>query len=143
MSQTHVPAALRRLVRERAGDRCEYCLMPESQSFASHWIDHVVAEKHGGQTELDNLAIACMLCNQHKGTDLSSIDPDSGETVVLFHPRRDLWSDHFRLDGGRIEPITAVGRVTVRLLQLNLPRRVAERERLVTAGLLLIPATES
>jgi hypothetical protein len=50
MSQTYVPAALRRLVRERAGDRCEYCLIPESASFAPHWIDHVVAEKHGGKT---------------------------------------------------------------------------------------------
>jgi hypothetical protein len=143
MSQSHISVALRRLVRERAGDRCEYCLIPEAGTFAPHWIDHIVAEKHGGPTEADNLAMACMVCNQHKGTDLTSIDPESGETVVLFHPRRDRWTDHFRFDGGSIEPMTAVGRVTVRLLQLNLPRRVAERDRLMTAGLLLIPGEKS
>jgi HNH endonuclease len=140
MSQTHIPAALRRLVRERSGDRCEYCLIPESATFAPHWIDHIVAEKHGGRTEADNLANSCVLCNQHKGSDLSSIDPESGETVVLFHPRRDRWTDHFQLLRGRIEPRTAIGRVTVRLLQLNHPDRVSEREQLAAAGLLSMPA---
>ena len=71
MSQTHIPAALRRLVRERARDCCEYCLIPEAISFAPHWIDHIVAEKHGGTTESDNLANSCVLCNQKKGSDLS------------------------------------------------------------------------
>jgi 5-methylcytosine-specific restriction endonuclease McrA len=136
MSQTYISAALRRLVRERSGDRCEYCLIPESATFAPHWIDHIIAEKHGGITEADNLANSCVLCNQCKGSDLSSIDPDTGEIVALFHPRRDRWTDHFRLVGGRIEPLSAVGRVTVRLLQFNNPERVAEREHLSAAGLL-------
>ena len=30
MSATHVSASLRRLVRERAGECCEYCLIPEA-----------------------------------------------------------------------------------------------------------------
>lgn len=136
MSQTYVSAALRRVVRERAADRCEYCLIPESVTFAPHWIDHIVAEKHGGKTDAENLAYSCVLCNQCKGSDLSSIDPDSGEIVPLFHPRRDRWSDHFRLVADRIEPLTATGRVTVKLLQLNNPNRVEERELLVAAGLL-------
>lgn len=136
MSQTYIPAALRRLVRERSSDRCEYCLIPEAMAFAPHWIDHIVAEKHGGKTDADNLANSCALCNQAKGSDLSSIDPDTGEVVALFHPRRDRWADHFQLAGGRIEPLTPVGRVTVRLLQLNHPDRVEERERLVAAGML-------
>jgi 5-methylcytosine-specific restriction endonuclease McrA len=136
MSQTYIPAALRRLVRERAGDRCEYCLIPESVTFAPHWIDHIVAEKHGGKTDPDNLANSCILCNQCKGSDLTSIDPDSGEIVALFHPRRDRWQDHFRLEQGRIEPLTPVGRVTVRLLQLNQRDRVEERKHLAAAGLL-------
>jgi len=127
MSVTHIPAALKRLVRERAVDRCEYCLFPESATLAPHWIDHIIAEKHGGKTELENLAVCCALCNLRKGSDLTSIDPDSGEIVPLFHPRRDRWSDHFRLDKGRIEPLTAVGRVTVRLLQFNRRDRVEER----------------
>jgi hypothetical protein len=136
MGQKYVPAAVRRLVRQRAGERCEYCLVPEQVTLAAHWVDHVVAEKHGGQTLEDNLALSCVLCNQHKGSDLTSIDPESSAIVALFHPRRDRWADHFRLNGARIEPLTPTGRVTVRLLQLNHPERIEEREILVAAGLL-------
>jgi 5-methylcytosine-specific restriction endonuclease McrA len=139
MSLTHIPAALRRLVRERADGRCEYCLIPESVTLAVHAIDHVVAEKHGGPTVADNLALSCTLCNGRKGSDLSSIDPETGALVPLFHPRRDRWPDHFRLAEGLIEPLTAVGRVTVRLLQLNHPDRVEERQLLVAAGVLQLP----
>jgi hypothetical protein len=55
MSETHIPAALRRLTRERAGERCEYCLIPESVTLFTHPIDHVIAEKHGGPTAAENL----------------------------------------------------------------------------------------
>src|SRR5882672_3652899 len=135
MSQTYIPAALRRLVREPAQVRCEYCLIPESATFAPHWIDHTIAEKHGGKTEADNLANCCVLCNQLKGSDLSSVDPLTREIVALFHPRRDPWTDHFRTSGGRIEPLTPKGRVTERLLQFNHTDRVVEREQLMQAGL--------
>jgi hypothetical protein len=137
MAQKYVPVALRRLVRSRADERCEYCLIPESMTLATHWVDHVVAEKHGGLTEEGNLALSCVLCNQHKGSDLASIDPDTGQITPLFHPRRDHWLDHFRLAEGRIEPLTPTGRVTVRLLQWNLPERIKERALLLRLGLLL------
>ena len=104
MSQTYIPAALRQFVRERARDRCEYCLIPESVTFALHWIDHIVAEKHGGKTEAENLANSCILCNQKKGSDLTSIDPETGAIVALFHPRRERWTDHFRLVPDRLSP---------------------------------------
>src|SRR5262249_2207996 len=107
MSVTHIPAALRRLVRERADGRCEYCLIPESVTLALHTIDHIIAEKHGGQTVAENLALCCTIDNGHKGSDLASVDPDTGAIVPLFHPRQDSWSDHFHLAGGRIEPLTA------------------------------------
>lgn len=136
MSQTYIPAALRRLVCERANDRCEYCLIPEAVTFAPHWIDHIIAEKHGGKTEESNLANSCVLCNQCKGSVIASIDPETGHLVALFHPRRDQWAEHFRLADGRIEPLSPIGRVTVRLLQLNNPDRVEEREQLGLAGLL-------
>jgi hypothetical protein len=128
MAQKYVPVGLRRLVRERSGGRCEYCLIPEALTLALHWVDHVVAEKHGGQTEEGNLALSRVLCNQHKGTDLTSLDPHTGQITPLFHPRRDRWQDHFRLAGGRIDPLTPTGRATVRLLQLNHADRIAERE---------------
>src|SRR5262245_44019207 len=139
MSQTYVPTELRRLVRTRAEDRCEYCLIPESVTFATHEVDHIVAEKHGGQTDADNLALSCAVCNKFKGSDLTSIDPETGAVVLLFHPRRDRWPSHFQLTNARIEPLTPTGRVTVRLLQLNHPDRIAERELLVAAGLLATP----
>lgn len=142
MAQKYVPVALRRLVRQRAAERCEYCLVPERFTLAAHWVDHVVAEKHGGRTEEGNLALSCALCNQHKGTDLASIDPETGQITPLFHPRRDRWADHFRLSGARFEALTATGRVTVRLLQLNHADRIEEREALLRLGPLSPPAIE-
>lgn len=138
MSRTHIPAELRRAVRLRARDCCEYCLVPESMTLAVHEIDHVIAEKHGGPTDADNLALACVLCNGFKGSDLASIDPESGAIVPLFNPRRDRWTEHFRLETGRIQPLTASGRATVRLLQLNHPHRVEERLLLVAAGVITV-----
>ena len=75
----------------------------------------------------------------HKGTDIASLDPQTGQLTPLYHPRRDRWTDHFRLAEAHIVPLTAVGRVTVWLLQLNQPERVAERELLLAAGALRLP----
>jgi hypothetical protein len=136
MSETHVPAALRRLVRERARECCEYCLIPEALTLFTHALDHVIAEKHGGPTTAENLALSCAVCNGFKGSDLASVDPQTGAIVPLFHPRRDRWADHFRLQGGRIEPLTPAGRVTARLLRFNDAERVEEREALVASGVL-------
>jgi hypothetical protein len=141
MSKTYVSAALRRMVYERACDVCEYCLVPEIASFVSHEVDHVIAEKHGGQTDEGNLALACTICNKHKGSDLASIDPVSGEIVRLYQPRGDRWGDHFQLDPGNGEIIarTAIGRVTARLLRVNRRERVEERGLLVRAKVLHVP----
>lgn len=136
MSVAHVPVELRRIVRQRAQDRCEYCLVPESVSFATHEIDHIVAIKHGGESREENLGLSCALCNGFKGSDLTSIDPETGLVTTLFHPRRDSWVEHFRLSEGRIEGITATGRVTARLLHFNIPDRIEERRLLEAAGLL-------
>ncbi len=137
---SHVPAALRRGVHERARGACEYCLAPEALSFAAHEVDHVIAQKHGGATEEDNLALSCALCNKHKGTDLASIDRETGRLASLYHPRRERWSAHFRLEAARLVPLTATARVTVRLLQMNHPDRVVERALLIASGLVRPPA---
>ena len=130
-----IPASLRALVVERAGARCEYCLLPTRVAFYSHEVDHVVARKHGGQTGAVNLALACARCNQHKGSDLGSLDPETGEFAFFFNPRTQRWDDHFALDGPRIVPLTPEGRVTVAILQLNHPDRLQERELFIAAGL--------
>ena len=136
---TYVPAALRRLVHERAFGACEYCLAPEATALFEHEVDHIVAEKHGGTTTEDNLALACSTCNLHKGSDIGSLDPLTGELVPLFHPRRERWQEVFHLVGAEIVARTAAARATVRLLQLNRPDRVAERAVLVAAELLRAP----
>ena len=101
---------LRAEVAQRADNRCEYCLIHQDDSGFPHQVDHIVSRKHGGLSTRENLAFACVLCNRHKGSDVASIDPDTGQAILLFHPRRDRWSDHFRLDG-RILPISVAASV--------------------------------
>ena len=139
MSQTYISTSLRRLVRDRAEGCCEYCLIPESATLAKHQIDHIIAEKHGGATVEENLALSCTLCNKCKGSDLSSIDPETGEIVALYNPRKDRWSQNFQLNDGAIAPLTPAGRATARLLQFDRPQRVRERRLFVAAGILKIP----
>lgn len=130
MSSTYIPAALRRAVEERAKSCCEYCLAPTTLSFFPHEIDHVIPEKHGGKTDGDNLAYTCWRCNRHKGTDLGSFDPQTGEFSFLFNPRTQQWSEHFCFESLQVIGITPFGRTTVKLLQLNSSERLAERQRL-------------
>jgi len=134
VSLTYIPQELRRLVVERAAGCCEYCLIPEVAVLFAHQIDHIIAEKHGGLTQADNLALSCAICNKYKGSDIASLDEN--EVVALFHPRRQRWDAHFQLQDAEIVPLTAHGRVTVRLLQLNRFERLAERRLLMRAGLL-------
>jgi 5-methylcytosine-specific restriction endonuclease McrA len=129
-----VSRALRRLVHDRAGGCCEYCLISEQDSPFDHQVDHVIPRKHGGRTGADNLALACIEDNRRKGSDLSAIDPDSGAVVSLFDPRRQTWTEHFALRGVWIEGRTATGRATVALLQLNAPLRLLARETLAAVG---------
>ena len=119
------------MVRERAGERCEYCLYPQEASFLAFEVEHIIAEKHGGATTENNLALACPYCNRFKGTDLGSLDPESGQLTPLFNPRTQQWTEYFRLDGAWIVPLTPEGRVTVAILQLNHPDRILERQRLI------------
>ena len=127
MSKTYISVQLRRAVIERAHDRCEYCLQPSALAFCSHEIDHVIAEKHGGATAEENLALACKLCNTFKGSDIASIDPESQEVVRLYQPRRDRWQDHFKIQQAEFTPLTPIARTTVWLLQLNRGDRLQER----------------
>lgn len=132
---TYVPESLRQQVSQRAKLRCEYCYLHENYAYFTHEIDHIYAEKHGGDSVEANLCLACADCNRHKGSDLCSLDPESGEVVALFHPRRDNWKEHFRLmKTGIIEPLTASGRVTERILRFNRLDLVADRVRLIALG---------
>ncbi len=136
MSKTYIPVVLRRQVYERAKGCCEYCLIPDVATFAPHEIDHIIAEKHGGRTEAENLALSCTLCNKHKGSDLASVDLETGKIVPLYHPRQDRWNEHFYFNEAEFMPLTTVGQVTIRLLQLNRKDRVEERQLLLQVGIM-------
>lgn len=125
---------LRTEVAQRAGQRCEYCLIYEDDAGFPHQVDHILSRKHGGSSTSDNLAYACVVCNRHKGSDVASIDLRTGEIVPLFNPRRDRWVDHFRVVGALIEPISSIGLATARLLRLNAPERILERQMLQSLG---------
>jgi hypothetical protein len=129
-----ISAALRKRVAERAGYRCEYCLLHEDDANSPHQVDHIVSRKHGGASTEDNLAWCCMRCNLWKGADIGSFSTRTRYLVPLFDPRKDRWADHFRLDGAIIEPLTPQGEVTTRLLRLNLDKRVIERTVLIMIG---------
>ena len=117
-------AATRAFVRQRARTRCEYCGLPQAaEPFFTFHSEHIVARQHGGADDAENLALACYHCNCRKGPNLTAIDPQSGEVVPLFHPRRHDWAEHFALAGEVVEGRTAIGRATVSLLRMNVPDR--------------------
>ena len=120
----------RSLVSGRASHRCEYCRLHEDDDAYTFHVEHIIAKKHGGGDALENLAFACNQCNLHKGPNLSGIDPDSGSPVELFHPRRDRWTEHFSIQGAHIVGLTARGRATVRVLNMNDPDRIRVRAEL-------------
>src|SRR5437660_11020760 len=121
-------AGLRDLVRKRALQTCEYCHIPqEATPLIPFHVEHIVSKQHGGTDHPDHLALACDRCNAYKGPNLTSIDPDTRTLVALFNPRQDVWSSHFVVRVGQILRLTATGRATVRLLNMNAPRRVGLR----------------
>jgi hypothetical protein len=120
---------VREVVRTRAANACEYCRMPQQATpLISFHVEHIVSRQHGGTDDLDGLALACDRCNAYKGPNLTSIDPDTSTVVALFNPRGDVWSDHFVLRRGHVVGLTPTGCATVRLLNMNAPRRVELRE---------------
>ena len=125
---------MRREVFERAYGCCEYCLLHQSYCASTHQVDHVVAEKHGGPTVFNNLALSCITCNLRKASDIASMDPLTGRLAALFNPREQTWIEHFQLAEIVIVGVTEVGRTTVEFMQLNSPLRLIERNALIIAG---------
>ena len=113
-------AGTRRLVRERAGERCEYCRLPQSAlPLARFHIEHVIARQHRGGDSPGNLALSCHHCNLHKGPNLSGVDPQDGRIGRLFNPREDRWEEHFETRGLLLLGLTSTGRITVSVLAMN------------------------
>ena len=137
MSAGFVPKSLRQRVAEQALHRCGYCLTTELLIGAPMEIEHIIPLALGGHTEENNLWLACSLCNQHKGIRMIAPDPLTDEFVPLFNPRHQRWLDHFTwsTDFERVLGMTAIGRATVTVIQLNRPLLVRSRRIWVAAGL--------
>lgn len=124
-------ARLRQHVRDRAGERCEYCRVRQQDALVTAFqVEHIIAIQHGGTDDESNLALACSHCNRHKGPNLTGIDPLTATIQPLFHPRLDAWTDHFEQISDMIVGLTACGRATVRVLGMNNDDRLELRASL-------------
>lgn len=128
---------LRDKVVQRAGSCCEYCRLSQQLSPDTFEVDHIIPVSSGGATELQNLCLACPVCNAAKASKTAGRDPVTGRDVSLFHPRLQQWQRHFEWseDAGRVVGRTAVGRVTAATLKMNLPRRIYIRLLFARLGL--------
>ncbi len=123
-----VSASLRRLVIRRAGNRCEYCQLSQIGQEATFHVDHILAEANGGETEEQNLALACVSCSLRKEARQTGLDAETGKRVPLFHPRQDVWDEHFRWIELELEGLTPKGRATIEQLKLNRPQILVIRD---------------
>lgn len=127
---------LRLHVFERAHLECEYCRSPQDLLLADLETEHIRPKAKGGKTVDDNLCAACRKCNELKRVQTEAADPDSGEVVPLYHPRTQMWGDHFEFSAGNGLKLgkTATGRATIEVLQLNRTRAVLLRRLWTNAG---------
>ena len=127
---------LRERIIQTFGNRCAYCLSAQKYVLGVLEIDHIRPTSLGGSDNETNLCLACRLCNNYKSNQTSAIDPESSETVELFNPRIQKWSEHFKWseDGIQILGLTSCGRATVIALKLNNIIAVTVRKNWVEAG---------
>jgi hypothetical protein len=133
---TYISENLRKQIIDHDKSRCCYCLTSEANSGISMTYDHIKPVSQGGDTTFENLCLACRSCNEYKSNLTESIDPLSGETISLFNPRKQKWSEHFMwsADGTKVEGITAIGRATIIRLRMNNPVIIVARKRWVISG---------
>ena len=138
----YISEVQRKIVAARAFFVCEYCLIHEEDSYFSYEIDHIISLKHGGETQMDNLAYSCITCNRNKGSDIASVLSDPERYIRFYHPRKDSWNDHFQLVGSVIEPLTDIGRTTLHILDFNHTDRILERQSLINIDRYLHPGAK-
>jgi len=137
MPRDYVPASLATRVRAAAENRCGYCLSPQNLVMARLEIEHIIPRSRGGKTEESNLWLSCPLCNRHKASRISAVDPLTGDESPLFHPHCQRWSEHFAwsADGLRIVGLSPTGRATVAALHLDDdPDAIVVRSYWILAG---------
>ena len=120
----------------RANNQCEYCHLPSDIALLPFQIDHIIAEKHGGSSDVNNIALCCYYCNSYKGPNIAGIDPQGkpDQAVQLFHPRLENWADHFDWRGAMLNGKTSTGRATIAVLRVNASDAVEFRQLLLQSG---------
>lgn len=126
----YISVELRRKLSDQFEDCCAYCRSAAALIAINLEVEHIQPRVAGGLTNLDNLCLACPSCNRYKGSRQTAIDPESGETVPLFHPQKQVWVEHFGWisNASQIAGKTAIGRATVEALQMNRSVLVAVRK---------------
>lgn len=134
--EQRISPVLRRFVFERAHACCEYCQSQARFATESFVVEHINPRARGGTTTLDNLALSCSGCNGHKAKKTQAVDPETGQLVTLFHPRRQRWAEHFAWndDFSQVLGSTPCGRASVASLQINRAPLVNLRRALYLAG---------
>jgi hypothetical protein len=136
MTRRRIPRSLRQRLVTESRNQCAYCHTLTAITGARPVIDHIIPEAAGGPTVWENLCVTCHSCNEFKGAQAESKDPLTGRRARLFHPRQQLWSEHFcwSEDGANVIGLTPVGRATVVALNLNHPTIVEARHRWAKVG---------
>lgn len=136
MPEQRVTTEQKQAVLERARGCCEYCRSQARFATQSFSTEHIIPRHWGGATTLDNLALACQGCNNHKYTKIEEHDPVSDKVVSLYHPRQQRWHDHFAWndDFTLVIGLTPTGRATIKALQLNREELVNLRRVLYAMG---------
>lgn len=131
-----VSSEVRAQVFTEVRHRCGYCKTSLLISGAQLHVEHIIPLARGGSSEKENLWVACAWCNSYKGTKISAVDPITQQTVSLFNPRQQTWSDHFGWadDGIHVIGRTATGRATVVALKMNNEFILPARRHWVMAG---------
>ncbi len=125
------------LIAQRAGHRCEYCRAPEAIFNFPFEVEHIIPSSQDGSDDESNAALACRSCNLYKSDQIRDSDPVTGKVVRLFHPRRNRWNKHFRIESesGAILGLTPTGRATIAILQMNRPIHLEARRQWMRLGL--------
>lgn len=120
----------------RARGCCEYCRSQMRYATEAFSIEHIQPLSREGSDDIDNLALSCQGCNGYKYNKMRGVDPVTGESHPLFHPRRQRWPEHFiwGQDCTLIVGLTPTGRATIDALRLNREPLVNLRRLLFWAG---------
>lgn len=123
-------------ILEYSNGLCEFCHSQAEYAFTPYSIETIVPQARDGRIEARNLALSCQGCSNHKYKKTEGLDTVSGETVELFHPRKDVWKEHFAWneDASLLAGLTAKGRATIAELKLNRPTLVELRKILTKIG---------